>query len=87
MKTMKTELSPAAQAVKDAALSMYADCNVRKLAWPLDMPVVAAALRAAADQVVPEITTPWNSTLTPIISAREVRTQLFAIADELEEQL
>jgi hypothetical protein len=48
---MKTELSPAAQAVKDAALSMYDDGIVRKIAWPLDMPVVTAALRAAANRV------------------------------------
>lgn len=46
-----TDLSPAAKAVMDAALSMYADCNVRKLAWPLDKPVVAAALRAAANSL------------------------------------
>ncbi|NDC35428.1 MAG: hypothetical protein EBZ51_08640 [Synechococcaceae bacterium WB9_2_112] len=45
--------SPAAQAVKDAALAMY-DVNVRRLAWPLDMPVVVAALCAAADQMVLE---------------------------------
>jgi hypothetical protein len=47
----------------------------------------ADVIRDAADQVVTEITTPWNSTLTPIISAQEVRTQLFAIAAELEKQL
>jgi hypothetical protein len=47
---MTKSLSPAAQAVKDAALSMYADCNIKRLAWPLDMPVVAAALRAAVVQ-------------------------------------
>ena len=49
-----TNLSPAAQAVKDAAQELYADRMARKMAWPLDLPVVAAALRAAADQVVPE---------------------------------
>ena len=53
-------LSPAAQAVKDAALSMYAGCNVRRLAWPLDRPVVVATLRAVADQVVPDEIT-WAS--------------------------
>jgi hypothetical protein len=49
-----TNLSPAAQAVKDAAQKLYSDRMARKMAWPLDLPVVAAALRAAADQVVPE---------------------------------
>ena len=42
-----TNLSPAAQAVKDAAQELYADRMARKMAWPLDLPVVAAALRAA----------------------------------------
>ena len=69
------ELSPAALAVYKAYYS--ADGY-------LSRPAIAAALRAAADQVVPETTTPWNSTLTPIISVQEVRTQLFAIATELE---
>ena len=46
-----TNLSPAAQAVKDAAQELYAERMARKMAWPLDLPVVAAALRAAADQL------------------------------------
>jgi hypothetical protein len=41
-----TDLSPATQAVKDAAQKLYADRMARKMAWPLDLPVVAAALRA-----------------------------------------
>jgi hypothetical protein len=74
-----TELSPQAQAVLDAATTPTGDfCleNVNEIA--------AAALRAAADQVVPETTTPWNSTLTPMISAGEVRAKFLAIAAELE---
>ena len=55
-----TNLSPSAQAVKDAAQELYADRMARKMAWPLDLPVVAAALRAAADQVVPDDIT-WAS--------------------------
>jgi len=55
-----TDLSPATQAVKDAAQKLYADRMARKMAWPLDLPVVAAALRAAADQVVPDDIT-WES--------------------------
>jgi len=50
-----TPLSPSAQAVKDAALSMYADCNIKRLACPLDMLVVAAALRAIAKNWAAEI--------------------------------
>jgi len=68
-----TELSPAAQAVLDAYRGR----------WDYDL---AAALRAAVDQVVPEMPTPWNSTLTPKVSAENVRAQLLAIADELEAQ-
>ena len=49
-----------------------------------DRHAVAAALRAAADQVVPETTTPWNSTLFLILSTPEVRAKFLAIADELE---
>jgi hypothetical protein len=66
-----TDLSPAAQAVLVAYRGR----------WDYDL---AAALRAAADQVVPEMTTPWNSTLTPKVSAVDVCAQLLAIADELE---
>jgi hypothetical protein len=76
---MTEPLSPAAQAVLDAATTPTGDfCleNVNEIA--------AAALRAAADQVVPETTTPWNSTLTPMISAGEVRAKFLAIAAELE---
>ena len=65
------ELSPSAQAVLDAYNSR----------WDNDL---AAALCAAADQVAPEIKTPWNSTLSPIIPVGKLRAQLFAIAAELE---
>ena len=79
-----TDLSPAAQKVLDAAngASSYGpdDC-LNESRW-----ITAAALRAAADQVVPEATTPWNSTITPMISTADVREQILAIADELEAQ-
>jgi hypothetical protein len=82
-----TKLSPQSQAVKDAVIALYSDQQqIRDWGWRLDAPTVAAALRAAADQVVPETTTPWNSTLTPMISAGEVRAKFRAIADELEAQ-
>ncbi len=49
------ELSPAAQAVKSKVLATYAD-NVPKdeFLWALERPSTVAALRAVADQVVPE---------------------------------
>jgi hypothetical protein len=72
-----TNLSPAAQAVLDAYWQTSLEAGVH---LPL-----GAALRAAADQVVPETTTPWNSTLSLILSTPEVRAKLLAIADELDE--
>ena len=74
-----TDLSPAAQAVLAATGTT---------GTPLELAargIAAAALRAAADQVVPETTTPWNSTLFLILSTPEVRAKLLAIATELEE--
>jgi hypothetical protein len=73
-------LSPAAQAVVNA-VDHYETNH-----WLTPREVAAAALRAAADQVVPETTTPWNSTLTLIMSTPKVRAKLLAIADELEAQ-
>ena len=75
-----TDLSPAAQAV----LNAYENFPQK---WPFyqgEQKAIASALRALADQVVPETTTPWNSTLTPIISAKDVRSEILAIAAELE---
>jgi hypothetical protein len=78
-----SELSPAAKTVLDAFLG---DAENTGLQMDDLRENVAAALRAAADQVVPEMTTPWNSTLTPKVSAVDVRAQLLVIADELEAQ-
>jgi hypothetical protein len=72
-------LTPAAQAVLDAAFAPWETTDTPQS-------IASAALRAAADQVVPETTTPWNSTLSLIMSTPEVRAKLFAIADELERQ-
>jgi hypothetical protein len=88
-----TDLSPATQAVKDAAQKLYADRMARKMAWPLDLPVVAAALRAAADQVVPKTPTlshdhfyPEDYELGVWVANDDTRTELLAIAAELENQ-
>lgn len=72
-----SELSHQAQAVLDAVEDdcIHPDDRHR---------IAAAALCAAADQVVPELTTPWNSTVTPMISARDIRAKFLAIAAELE---
>jgi hypothetical protein len=77
-----TELSPTAQAVKDAVLALYADKNVHKFGWQLDAPTVAAALRAAADQIAPIehelINDCWYEKFN------STRKELLAIAAELE---
>ena len=69
-------LSPAAQAVRAAALATY-DGSIPKddNLWALDRASVAAALRAAADQVVPSD----GSRRT-----KEIRADILAIAAELE---
>jgi hypothetical protein len=84
-----TDLSPAAQAVYDAVLEI---CPA-----PADE-IAAAALRAAADQVVPEETwlEPYGEPVnvqrasarrhlnTALVARQEVRRKLLAIAAELE---
>ena len=71
-----TDLSPAAQAVLDA--SNLHPCKDSCF-------ILAAALRAAADQVVPETAPPLIG--TPFVrwdAMDEIRAQLLAIAAELE---
>jgi len=71
-----TNFSPAAQAVLDAAMQyeINPECYSRQIA--------AAALRAAADQVVPVPKLPYDSCCDVYASA--IRAELLAIADELE---
>ena len=82
-----TDLSPAAQAVLDAAMQyeINPECYSREIA--------AAALRAAADEVVPEDYNPPRTAFCPEAGAfvdgkecrnADVRYQLLAIAAELE---
>ena len=88
-----TELSPHAQAIKDAVLALYSDEKVHKFGWRFDVRTVAATLRAAADQVVPDQQEPASSPhMGSFIShvqwsqCQAIRIQLLAIADELESQ-
>ena len=75
-----TDLSPAAQAVLDAYEAV--DCDPF-LGNPPEA-ALAAALRAAADQVVPVPKLPYDSCCD--VSASAIRAELLAIADELEGQ-
>jgi hypothetical protein len=70
-----TDLSPAAQAIKAAFDAEFG--------WS---EALAAALRAAADQVVPEYeTTPGGTKIWPSEPVPSIRAGLLAIAAELEE--
>ena len=81
-----TDLSPAADAVLDAYMN-----NCGWLDGPLekDYRCAAAALRAAADQVVPEgptLSYPEDYELGVWVANDDARTSLLAIAAELENQ-
>jgi hypothetical protein len=77
-----TNLTAAAQAVLDA----YGSSPLLNDHVLDHRHCLATAIRAVADQVVPETITPWNSTLFLIRSTPEVRAKLLNIADELEAQ-
>lgn len=80
-----TELSPAAEAVLDAFTAGACQQDEYRL-----YEGIAAALRAAADQVVPyEATAPWDELKCDYDGdhwemRQWVRNQLLAIADELK---
>jgi hypothetical protein len=77
-----TNLSPAAQGVLDAFLAEWSD-----EALDQDLRCLGAALRAAADQVVPKKPTlsyPEDYELGVWVASDDARVGLLAIADELE---
>ena len=78
---MNNQLSPAAQAVLDAANKAYWRWDLTHPAYMAN--VIAATLHAAADQVLPLEKTPWGTTLIPVLTSRESRSRLLALADEL----
>jgi len=82
-----TPLSPAAQAVLDAAFSVY-DCEALYSLTEEQHAsmIVVAALCAVADQAIPMTKTPWGSTLVPVLTAQESRERILDIATELENQ-
>jgi hypothetical protein len=73
------ELSPQAQAVLDAAYQRMDENPHNEVEATL-----AAALRAAADQVVPAPHLPYDSCCD--VNAAAIRAELLAIAVELEAQ-
>jgi hypothetical protein len=73
------EMSPQAQAVLDAAYKRMDDNPHNEVEATL-----AAALRAAADEVVPSPRLPYDSCCD--VSAAAIRAELLAIAIELEAQ-
>lgn len=76
------DLSPAAQAVWDAAWNLSpVNCESHE---DRRRQQIAAALRAAADQVVPpEQETPWGSIVQAHAAELRIRNELLAIAAEL----
>jgi hypothetical protein len=78
---MTQQLSPAAQAVLGAV--GWQGTSLEREAQN----IAAAALRAAADQVVPpEQKTPWGSVIQAHAAELRIRNELLAIAAELEAQ-
>lgn len=78
-----SNLSPAAQAILDATFDHWPGGRNH----PHKRMFLAAALRAAADQVVPEYeTTPGGSKIWPSEPVHSIRQRFVAIADELEAQ-
>jgi hypothetical protein len=79
-----TELSPAAQAVLDAAADVYWDWS--DMSPASSSTIAAAALRAAADQVVPEHANPVGDAHDDARHDQwmRIRYKLLAIAAELE---
>jgi hypothetical protein len=73
------DLSPAAQAVLDAFTANWQDEPLAQ-----DRQCLAAALRAAADQVVPSDTVEPRNYLPMAMECQRIRRALLAIAAELE---
>ena len=78
-----TDLSPAAQAVLDAFMDSPVDAGND---YATRSRQIAAALRAAADQVVPSDTVEPRTYLPMAMECQRIRSQLLAIATELEAQ-
>jgi hypothetical protein len=78
---MTKPLSPAAQAVLDATYVEMDYAPRRHVRW-----AAAAALKAAADQVAPSDAMEPRNYLPMAIECQRIRSELLAIAAELEAQ-
>jgi hypothetical protein len=78
-----TNLSPAAQAVRDAAFSAYWSAE-QEAPERLQKLMAAAALRAAADQVAPSDAMEPRNYIPMALECQRIRKELLAIAAELE---
>jgi len=78
-----TDLSPAAQAIKNAVLALYPDRRTFKWVWSLCRPIAAATLCAVADQVAPSDAAEPRNYLPASIECQRIREELLAIATEL----
>ena len=77
-----TDLSPAAQAILDAYGRQTGDIDC---VWhPSELKGLAAALRAAADQVAPSDAMEPRNYIPMAIECQRIRAELLAIAAEFE---
>ena len=81
-----TNLSLSAQTVKDAVLATYSPDLPPNSIWALEQAGIAAALRAAADQVAPSDAMEPRNYLPMALECQRIREELLAIADEMEAQ-
>jgi hypothetical protein len=77
-----TQLSPAAQAIKNVVLALDPDRRTFKWVWSLCRPIAAAAIRELADQVV--CADPTGAPDCCITTMERIRADILAIATELE---
>ena len=81
-----TNFSPAADAVLDA-FENASDGEYVENVWVVnERTMLAAALRAAADQVAPSDAMEPRNYIPMAIECQRIRDELLAIADELESQ-
>lgn len=86
-----TNLSLSAQTVKDAVLATYSPDLPPNSIWALEQAGIAAALRAAANQVLPDLPRPTDDGTRQAAAdidywedCQQHKTNFLVIADELE---
>jgi hypothetical protein len=83
-----TDLSPAAQAIMHeySKIAYGDDVELSFTPLPWERKAIAAALRAAADQVVPSDAMEPRNYIPMAIECQRIRSEILNIADELEDR-